>query len=114
MEVAALVTAPRASNRVPTLGSQEQTVPFQTFLSTWLSDPSLSCSLGPLSSSYGALWLGHLLWPAFSRGHSEEGQQSPQHVVVMEFILLPLSVSCLHLILLIEEVLATATENGDH
>lgn len=53
-----------------------------------------------------------LLWPAFSRGHGEEGQQSPQHVVVMELVLLPLSVPGLHLVLLIQEVLATDTENG--
>lgn len=32
----------------------------------------------------------------------------------MELILLPLSVPRLHLVLLIEEVLATATESGDH
>lgn len=61
----------------------------------------------------GALRQGHLLRPALSGGHGEEGQQGPQHVVVMELILLPFSVPRLHLILLIEEVLATATENGD-
>ena len=70
-------------------------------------------SLLPPGPCPSELLLAHLLWPAFSRGHGEEGQQCPQHVVIMELILLPLSIPRLHLILLIEEVLASATENGD-
>lgn len=111
------VTAPHAPSGVSTLGSQSQPLLSQAFLSTGLSDPPLSCSLAPHppppAPPRGSL-VGHSLWPAFSRGHGEESQQSPQHVVIMELVFLPLSVPCLHLVLLVEEVLAAATENGGH
>lgn len=112
MEIAVLVTAPGASRRVPTSGSREQTAPSQTSLH-WALRPVALPLPGAPELLRGAPWSGHLLRPAFSRGHGEEGQQSPQHVVIMELVLPPLSVPCLHLVLLIEEVLATATENGD-
>lgn len=54
---------------------------------------------------------GYSLWPALSRGHREEREQGPEHVVVVEFVLLPLAVPGLHFVLLVQEVLASVTES---
>lgn len=50
------------------------------------------------------------LWPALSRGHREEREQSPEHIVIVELILLPFAVPGLYFVLLIQEVLASVTE----
>lgn len=51
------------------------------------------------------------LWPALSRGHREEREQGPEHVVIVELVLLPLPVPGFYFVLLIQEVLASVTES---
>lgn len=59
----------------------------------------------------------HSHGPAFSRGHSEERQQSPEDVVIVEVIFLPLPGLGFHLLLLIIQILApgnSSTEAPGH
>lgn len=43
----------------------------------------------------------HLRWPALPSGDSEEGQEGPQHIVIMELIFLPLSGHGSHLVFVV-------------
>lgn len=49
------------------------------------------------------------LRPPFPCGDSEEGQQSPDDVVIMEFMALPLSAFHLHLVFLVIYIVASKT-----
>ena len=67
---------------------------------TW-SQPSLQTST-PSQTHYS-------LRPSFPCGDSEEGQQSPDDVVIMEFMALPLSAFHLHLVFLVIYIVASKT-----
>lgn len=54
-----------------------------------------------------------LLWPSLAGGDSEEGEQRPEHIVVVKLILLPLPLLCLHLIvLLVDQVFPPGRGGG--
>lgn len=48
----------------------------------------------------------HSLRPPLSSGHSEEGEQGPSHVVVVEIVLLPLPPLSFYFIFIVYQVLA--------
>lgn len=49
----------------------------------------------------------HSLRPSFPRGDGEEGQQSPDDVVVVEFVALPFPTFHLHLVFLVIYIVAS-------
>ena len=53
-----------------------------------------------------------LRWPALSGGHGEEGEEGPQHVVVVELVLLPLPRHGGHLVLIVVQELTSGEERG--
>lgn len=65
------------------------------------SRPQPLCSSRPATMSPR-----HSHGPPFSCGHREQCQQSPEHVVIVKVVLLPLSWLSFHFLLLIIQVLA--------
>lgn len=54
----------------------------------------------------------HLRWPALAGWNSEEGQEGPQHIVIMELIFFPLSGHGSYLIFVIVQELASGRHEG--
>lgn len=107
--IRATPTAPWTAPPPPTVRGPSWEQPWaQGQAPTPLLSPPPLCSWGPQPLPFGA---GHSLRPALARGHGEEREQGPEHVVVVELVLLPLTVAGLHLVLLVQEVLASVTES---
>lgn len=54
-----------------------------------------------------------LQWPALSGGDSEERQEGPQHIIIVEIILLPHSGLSLHIVLIVVQKLTPEMKRAD-
>lgn len=71
--------------------------------SSWISSLSMSISTRPVIAGR------HLLRPTLSSGDSEEGEQSPDDIVVVKVVPLPLSSLHLFLVLPVVNVVTPTT-----